>query len=75
MSDVDNGTSWTRITEISKEFVDGRHFHDSMMASMKPHLLGGWSNKAISTTLTFEDCIENEEDPTRFGVWTSSSTK
>jgi len=50
-------TRWaTRLTDISRQFVDGRHFHQIMVAGLRPMLLGGWSNKALDSKLQFDDC-------------------
>jgi len=67
---ISSSTRWaTRLTDISRQFVDGRHFHQGMVAGLRPMLLGGWSNRALDSKLQFDDCSVNEEDPTRLGVW------
>jgi len=66
---ISSSTRWaTRLTDISRQFVDGRHFHQGMVAGLRP-MLGGWSNRALDSKLQFDDCSVNEEDPTRLGVW------
>ena len=66
--------AWERITNISPDFDKGRHFHQMTTANFKPLLVGGWRNLAENATLMLDEC-EEDDDPSRHGVWKKSGKR
>jgi len=70
----DGKPAWERITNISPDFDKGRHFHQMTTANHRPLIVGGWKNKAEDTSLMLDEC-EEDDDPSRPGIWEESSAR
>ena len=70
----DDKPAWERITNISPDFDKGRHFHQMTTANHRPLIVGGWKNKAEDTSLMLDEC-EEDDDPSRPGIWEESSAR
>jgi len=65
---------WNRVTNIAVTFDGGRHNHALTIAGLDPIIVGGWNNKALDTILSLNEC-EEDDDATRFGIWTQSKSR
>ena len=66
--------AWERMTNISPDFDKGRHFHQMTTANFRPLIVGGWRNMAEDTSLMLDEC-EEDDDPSRHGVWKYSKER